>query len=266
QIGLQHGILVGTLLPMDRRGQYQPGAVVGTVAIADNDIDLSTEAPTKTMAQGIFVFGTTGINARIARNTITNCARNSIEVLDNYLSNDGGGFIVIQDNKIVTATEGVALPGPRTPNGIVVGYFRDRSAAVDPKRLIRHVILHNNVRARGKTSDGISVLTDGALVRNNHVVTEGPEAHAIRAVGSNTYIGRNKIEGSGALGLELVPTAPMTASGNEMEGNDFEQFKAAIVDVMVDKGANGNVVVGTNGSVIDLGAGNEIRGLKRLTK
>ena len=266
QIGLQHGILVGTLLPMDRRGQYQPGAVVGTVAIADNDIDLSTEAPTKTMAQGIFVFGTTGINARIARNTVTNCARNSIEVLDNYLSNDGGGFIVIQDNKIVTATEGVALPGPRTPNGIVVGYFRDRSAAVDPKRLIRHVILHNNVRARGKTSDGISVLTDGALVRNNHVVTEGPEAHAIRAVGSNTYIGRNKIEGSGALGLELVPTAPMTASGNEMEGNDFEQFKAAIVDVMVDKGANGNVVVGTNGSVIDLGAGNEIRGLKRLTK
>jgi hypothetical protein len=98
------------------------------------------------------------------------------------------------------------------------------------------------------------------------VVTEGPEAHAIRAVGSNTYIGRNRIEGSGALGLQLVPIAPMTASGNEVEGNDFEQFKAAVVDVMVDKGANGNVVVGTNGSVIDLGAGNEIRGLKRLTK
>jgi hypothetical protein len=75
EFGLQHGILVGTLLPMDRRGQYQPGAVVGTVAIADNEIDLSTEAPTKTMAQGIFVFGTTGINARIARNAITNCAR-----------------------------------------------------------------------------------------------------------------------------------------------------------------------------------------------
>jgi hypothetical protein len=74
------------------------------------------------------------------------------------------------------------------------------------------------------------------------------------------------IEGSGAFGLHLVPTAPMTASGNEMEGNDFEQFKAAVVDVMVDKGANGNLVAGTNGSVIDLGAGNEIRGLNRLTK
>src|SRR3989304_2966875 len=75
QIGLQQGILVGTSFPTDRRGQYQPGAVVGTVTIADNDIDLSTEAPTKTMAQGIFVFGPTGIDGRIARNTITNCAR-----------------------------------------------------------------------------------------------------------------------------------------------------------------------------------------------
>src|SRR3990172_8885584 len=229
QIGLRHGILVGTLLPMDRRGQYQPGAVVGTVAIADNDIDLSTEAPTKTMAQGIFVFGTTGINARIARNTITNCARNSIEVLDNYLSNDRGGFIVIQDNKIVTATEGVALPGPRTPNGIVVGYFRDRSAAVDPKRLIRHVILHNNVRTRGETSIGISVLTDGALVRDNHVVIEGQEARAIWVAGSNSYIGRNRIEGIGALGLRLAPAAPMIASGNEEDSNHFEQFKVAAV-------------------------------------
>ena len=35
---------------------------------------------------------------------------------------------------------------------------------------------------------------------------------------------------------------------------------------MMEKGANDNVVVGTNGSVIDLGAGNEIRGLKRLSK
>jgi len=266
QIGLQHGILVGTLLPIDRRGQSQPGAVVGTVAIADNDIDLSTEAPTKTMAQGIFVFGTTGINARIARNTITNCARNSIEVLDNYLSNGGGGFIVIQDNKIVTATEGVALPSPQTPNGIAAGYFRDRSAAVDPRRFIRHVILHNSVRTRGKTSIGVGVFTDGALVRNNHVVTEGSEAHAIRAVGSNNYIGRNRIEGSGAFGLQLVPAAPMTASGNEVDSNEFHSFKAGVVDVMLEKGANDNVVIGTSGSIINLGAGNEIRGLKRLTK
>ena len=54
--------------------------------------------------------------------------------------------------------------------------------------------------------------------------------------------------------------------GHEVDGNDFEQFKAAVADVMVPKGANDNVVIGTNGSVSDLGAGNEIRGLKRLAK
>jgi hypothetical protein len=267
QGGVQQSILVGTARGdfLSGGAPYQPGAVMRTVTITDNDIDLSTEAPTKTMAQGIFVMLTTGINARIARNTITNCARNSIEILDNYLSNEGG-FIAIQDNKIVTATEGFARPSPATPNGIVVGYLRDRSAAGDPKRFIRHLILHNSIRARGKTSNGISVLTDGALVRNNHVVIEGPEARAINVAGSNNYIGQNKIAGSGALGLQLAPRAPSGASGNELDGNDFEQFKAAVADVLLQKGANDNTVMGTSGSVSDLGTGNEIRGLKPVTK
>jgi hypothetical protein len=262
EFGLQHGILVGTLLPFDKRERYEPGAVAGTVTITDNDIELSTEAPTETMAQGIFVFGTTGINARIARNTIAQSARNAIEVLDNYLGNDGNGFIVIQDNRIVTATEGFARPTPRTPNGIVVGYLRDRSAAVDPKRLIRHLVLHNSIVARGNTSVGINVLVDGALVRNNHVVTEGAEAHAISVSGSNSYIGWNRIEGGGAFGVRFGSRA----SGNEVDGNDFDKFKAAIVHVMLGKGASDNVVIGTNGSVSDLGARNEIRGLERLAK
>lgn len=262
EFGLQQGILVGTLLPFDKRERYEPGAVVGTVEIADNDIELSTEAPTETMAQGIFVFGTTGINARIARNTIANSARNAIEVLDNYLGNDGNGLIVIQDNRIVTATEGFARPTPRTPNGIVVGYLRDRSAAVDPKRLIRHVVLHNSVVARGATSVGINVLTNGALVRNNNVVTEGTTARAISVSGSNTYIGRNQIEGAGEFGI----WRGRRASSNEVDGNDFEQFKAAVADVMVGEGAKENLIVGTSGSVSDLGTGNEIRGLKRLSK
>ena len=262
QIGLQQAILVGTSFPTDRQGQYQPGAVVGTVAITDNDIDLNTGAPTKTMAQGIFVMWTTGISARIARNKVTNSSRNAIEFLDNYPSSGGDGFIVIQDNNIETGTEGLARPTPQTPNGIVAGYLREKSAGADPKRVIRHLILHNSVVARGKTSFGIAILTEGALVRNNHVVTEGPDARAIIVTGSNTYIGRNKIEGSGAFGLLLGGGA----SGNEVDGNDFDQFKAAVVDVMVAKGANDNLLLGTSGSVSDLGTGNQIRGLKRLTK
>jgi len=262
QIGLQQGILVGTTFPTDRSQQYQPGTVVGNVTITDNDIDLSTEAPTKTMAQGIFVSWTTGITARIARNTIVNGARNAIEVVDNYAGDDGDGFIVIQDNKVVTATAGIARPTPRTPNGITVGYLPRKRAAVEGNRFMRHAVLHNSVVARGATSIGINVLTNGALVRNNHVVTEGPTAHAIRVSGSNTYIGRNQIEGAGEFGIWLGSRA----SGNEVDGNDFHKFKSAVVDVLLVKGANDNVVIGTNGSVSDLGAGNQIRGLKRLAE
>jgi hypothetical protein len=148
----------------------------------------------------------------------------------------------------------------------VAGYLRDTSAGVDPKRFIRHVILHNSIRARGKTSNGIGVNTDGALVRNNHVVIEGPEASAITVRGSHAYIGRNKIEGRGAFGLRLMPRAPMTASNNEVDGNDFGQFKAAVADVMAAEGAKDNLIVGTSGSVSDLATGNEVRGLKRLSK
>ncbi len=143
-LGRQQSILVGTALSDLLSGaQYHPGAVLGNVTITDNDIDLTTDAPTQTLAQGIFVMLTTGIHARIARNTITGCARNSIEVLDNYPGPDGAGFIVIQDNKIVTW--------------------------------------------------------------NNHVVLEGREGSAITVRGSNAYIGRNKIERSGAFGLRLTP-------------------------------------------------------------
>jgi len=140
------------------------------------------------MAQGIFMMWTTGINARIARNTITNCARNCIELVNNQLGDDGSGFIVVQDNKITTATEGLARPTPLTPNGIVVGFLRGRSTAVERKRVIRTADpCTTSVVARGKTSLGINVLTDGALVRNNHVIIEGQEAGAIQVAGSHLH-------------------------------------------------------------------------------
>ena len=87
-----------------------------------------------------------------------------------------------------------------------------------------------------------------------------PDGYVI--VGSNTYVGRNKIEGAGEFGIRLGSRA----SGNEVDGNHFEQFKAVVADVMLTKGANDNVVTGTSGSVSDPGTGNQIQGLKWLSK
>jgi hypothetical protein len=166
----------------------------------------------------------------------------------------------------VTSSIGIPFPGPSTPNGIVAGYFLDKTAGSDPKRYARHVILQNSVRARGATSVGIMLMTDGALVRGNHVVTEGPQARAIGVAGSNGYVGQNRIAGAGAYAVRLAPFNSMTASRNDVRENDFGEFKAVVVDVMLDSGASDNVLLGSSGTVTDLGSGTEIKGLKPVPK
>ena len=81
--------------------------------IENNNIDLINDAPTKTIAQGVFVVWTTGINAQMHGNTIINSTRNSIEAIDNYLGEDGSGTVLINDNKIVTSVEGVPIHHPQ---------------------------------------------------------------------------------------------------------------------------------------------------------
>jgi len=126
-----------------------------------------------TMSQGVFAVWTTGINAQIQRNTVVNCSRNSIEAIDNYLGKDGNGLVVIKDNNIITATEGVPVPTPSTPIGMVVGWFLDVSGGLDPQRNIKYLVLNNGIRTRGKTSAGIVAMTDGIVIATNGIFSEG---------------------------------------------------------------------------------------------
>jgi hypothetical protein len=265
---VQHGIVIGAWLTQkrDKRESYQADAVTGIVRIEDNEIELTNDAPTKTMGQGLFLIGTTGVTASIARNTISNASRNCIEVIDNYRGSNGSGWIVIQDNQFETPVEGIPVPRPETPNGIVAGYFLDPAAGADPARTVGHMILHNTVRAHGITSFGIAVLLDGALVRDNHVATEGSEAVGILSTGSQVYIGQNSVEGTGLAAVRLVPFARMTASDSELFGNEFRQFKASTSDVILAKGTTNNKVVGPNGTITDLGSGNQTKGLIVVSK
>ena len=59
--------------------RYIPDLLTGNLIIEDKDIDLTNDIPTKTITQGVWVAWTTGIHARIQRNTLVNSARNSIE-------------------------------------------------------------------------------------------------------------------------------------------------------------------------------------------
>jgi hypothetical protein len=265
---VQHGMVIGTWLSLtlDKRDPYQADAVTGILRIEENEIELTNDEPTKTMGQGIFLIHTTGVTGTIARNVISNASRNCIEALDNFRGSNGAGLVVIEDNQLDTAAEGLPMPGPMTPNGIMVGYFLDPAAATDPSRAIAHIILHNTLRTHGRTSWGIGVLLDGALVRNNSIVTEGADSVGIVSTGSKAYIGQNRIEGTGSAAVRLAPFAAMSASDSELFGNEFERFKSSNADVVLGKGAANNRVAGRNGSIADGGSGNQVTGLIAVSK
>jgi hypothetical protein len=257
----QQGIVCnpGYAQPIETR-KYIPNLFTGNLIIEDNDIDLTNEVPTKTMSQGVLVIWTTGINAQIQRNTVINCARNSIEAIDNFLGKDGSGMIIIKDNKIVNSVEGIPVPTPATPNGMVVGWFLDISGGLDPQRNIKYVVVNNAIRTRGKTSVGIAAFTDGVVVVNNAIFSEGTEALGLGVRSSDGYIAFNKIEGASSRpGIHVGTWKPLKGSKNVFVDNDLRQFKSSTADVVFDKDACNNLFIGPSCKVNDLGSNNSIQ-------
>jgi hypothetical protein len=257
----QQGILCSPFLAQPRETRkHLPNAFTGNLIVEGNDIDLTNDAPAKTMGMGVFVIGTTGIHAQIQRNTIMNSSRNSIETIDNFLGKDRSGMVVINGNKMVTAAEGPPVPQPKTPTGMVVGWVADRSGGIDPQRNIKHIVTNNAVRTRGKTSVGIVSLTDGAVIVNNAILSEGEEALSLAVCSSEVYIAHNRMEGMSSQSAVIVrPWAPLKASKNVFVDNDFKQFKTSAADVTFDKDTHSNLFIGHSCKVSDLGSNNSIQ-------
>jgi hypothetical protein len=233
------------------------------LTITDNDIDLTNDVPTKTMVQGVMVIWTTGVNAQIQRNTIINCSRNSIETIDNHLGKDGSGLFVIKDNKIVTSIEGLPVPTPVTPIGILVGWFLDISGGLDPQRNPKYFVVNNAIRTRGKNSAGIVVFSDGTVVVNNAILSEGAEAASLGIVSSDGYIAYNRMEGvSSRPAIGVRPWKPLRGSKNVFVDNDLRQFKSSAADVVFDKDTCNNFFIGPSCKVGNLGSNNSIQMIK----
>jgi len=255
---LQEAIVCGPFL--EKGSKYQPGAFTGQLTITDNEIDLYNQNPVNTLGTGIWIVWTTGVIAQIQHNTIFNSSRNSIEMLDNYLGQDGNGMIIIKDNKIVTAIEGISVPTPQTPNGILVGWFMDMSGGLNPQRNIKHVVVNNAIRTRGKTSSGITALTDGVVIVNNAILSEGTEAIGLSVYSSDGYIAYNRMEGASSRPAMLVrPLKPLKGSKNVFVDNDSRQFKSSTADFVFEKDACNNLFIGPSCKVNDLGSNNSIQ-------
>jgi hypothetical protein len=249
------GTLMGSRFA--HREKILPGAVTGNLIVNDNDIDLRCENPKMTMGQGVFFLWTWGATIEIKRNRIRNVSRNSIESLDNYLDEEGQGSVLVTENNVVTPKLGIPFPGPSTPNGIVVGWFLDMTGGSDPSRNSKITVIRNFVQTNGETSGGVISLGDGIAILGNRVeVKGGSKSSGVVHIGSNGFIARNKIDGTGAHALRVVPWKSIKSDGNTMAWNDVREFKAMAADVLCV--GNKNTLVGAKCKVDDKGKANKM--------
>jgi hypothetical protein len=249
------GALFGTQFAHQEKNL--PGATTGHLIVENNKIDLRCKNPENAMGQGVFFIRTCGATIEIKKNRIRNVSRNSIETLDNYLDEEGRGSVLIAENNIVTPSVGIPYPSPMTPNGIIVGWFLDISAASDPTKNPKITVIRNFVQTNGDTSIGIASLTDGTAILGNRVqVKGGSKSAGIGQVGSNGFIARNKIDGTGAFALRAIPYKEFKGSGNTFAWNDVSEFKAAAADFLCV--GNKNTIVGAKCNVVDKGKANKM--------
>jgi hypothetical protein len=247
------GVLMGTRFAHPEK--ILPGGTTGHLVVSDNNIDLTCENPKMTMGQGVFFLWTWGATIEIKHNRIRNVARNSIESLDNYLDEEGQGSVIVAENNVVTPALGIQFPSPTTPNGIVVGWFLDMTGGSDPSRNSKITVIRNFVQTNGETSGGIISLGDGISILGNRVeVKRGSKSTGLIHIGSNGFIARNKIDGSGAFAMQAIPLRDIKTNGNTFAWNDVKEFKAAAAGFFC--AGNKNTLVGTNCKVDDKGKGN----------
>jgi hypothetical protein len=253
----QQGIIFVPLYTLpEESGIYQPGLVTGKIAVADNDIDLSTNIPEKTMSQGVLMIGATGAKTLILRNRVVNCTRNSIESIDNYPGEDGSGMTLIKGNTIITAEKGIPLPSPFTPNGIIGGWFLDLKGASDPARKTRLIITDNHIETRGETSIGVAILSDGAVIDSNHMILKGTQSMGIFHANSEATITNNTIEGTGTYAVMFSPFQQLNPCRNVIMNNDYTRFKASTADVVLQ--GSSNVLLEKSSKIVDEGQTNLI--------
>lgn len=253
------GVLYGMAWAQDLRNRrYAPGVFTGTVRIEGNVIDVLPERPAATLGYGIYGQWADGVDALIAGNSVSGASRTAFEAIDHYRGSDGAGRIVVRGNQLATATAGVPFPGRQSPNGVLVGYFSDRKAGVDPTRAVPIEVVGNTIEARGPLSMGIAVLADGVVVKGNVVTAGGTTSLAMMVAGAGVELSGNVLRGSGQGGLLFNPFDVFTASRNRVSANDFGAFTGERGQVVMNKGSADNVCSGNTGlaKVVDEGERN----------
>lgn len=254
--GRHAGIFVGTPAALG----YVAGAITGRVVIAHNRIDMSAADPAHTSCAAITVVFTTGAEAEVRGNAVAGCSGNAIEAVDNYRDVEGRGSITISGNTLSTATAGAPYPVPTVPNGIVAGWFFDRAAGSDPARNPPMLLAQNFIEVNGPLGSGIVVLTDGAVVRQNRVRQDGGYAGYFVGGAGNLLLG-DRLTGAAQAGFLVRSMGPgySLPRQNQILYPHVEGFTATLATYVFAPGADENLLVAREGTVLDQGTANVVR-------
>ena len=99
---------------------------------------------------------------------------------------------------------------------------------------------------------------DGIAIMGNRVEVKGggSKSSGIYQIGSNSFIARNKIDGSGGFALRAVPYKDIKANGNTFAWNDVKGFNPSAADFQCI--GNKNIFVGAKCKVVEKGKWNKI--------
>ena len=244
-----------------------PHLVTGSIKVTDNEVDLAGPDPTITSGIGVFINLTDGAEVYVARNTVTNCTRNCLDILDNALDSEGRGSVVIENNTLTTDVTGIPIPTPGTPNGIVTGFNFNPAVMNDPAVVAPILVSDNYVEVHGQNfsgSTGIVVLAGFSHVEGNTIVinsTTGIGAGMLIRGVSGAVL-RNRFLGGGVNAIRFdAPSGMFTGAIDTVAvGNNISGFAASQADYLFRAGSRGNTVVSNSGTVLDLGTDNRATG------
>jgi len=229
----------------------------GSLTIVDNMID--GQATASFGINGIILVGTAQ-SIEIAGNLIQNTSAHGID-LRNVM-----GDAHVEANTIMTGRFG---------RGGGVGRFVNAIRCIG---LGNYLIEHNTVDFGFENAAGIRLAgTVKAIVRTNKITgslvddaTPGPQSAAIQVEGtcSENVILNNTLQGRARVAFSVVhsdfPLDKRDGTGDpqvtSLIGNNHELLTASQSDVEVGPVANQTLVVGGNGTIVDLGVGTIVKG------
>lgn len=185
-------------------------------------------------------------------NRVEGVQRSGIRGTDNWAK------VAIEDN--------VIAPGPVQPTD---QYVPGNGISVFDGVGASYLIRHNRINCENTEAHGIFLYgydapyAHDSLVEANEIQMDGSSSSGISLVGriAAALVRQNRITGTGAVALNAISYSTLPLRGNVFQANDTKGFAAGVATVFLDEFTSDSIVVGSSGTVIDLGYNNHATGL-----